>query len=163
MYTNMWKWRILHSTRVMLLCPWVHSSFLFQWYISFITTLLMYYQVICIISHNEQVIISHNIIKAFYLNQIVQWFLDKHFILNSELLLFRIGLGSKIFYQNVKHCWYCLFIGICNPPCQQGGICVAPQLCKCKPGYYGDQCEKGLHLKLNFTSLKVSIKFIYKT
>lgn len=36
-----------------------------------------------------------------------------------------------------------LFIGICNPTCQHGGICVAPQLCKCKPGYYGDQCEKG--------------------
>lgn len=53
----------------------------------------MHDQVICIISDNEQVIISHNIIKAYYLNQIFQWFLDKHFILNSELLLFRIGLG----------------------------------------------------------------------
>lgn len=44
-----------------------------------------------------------------------------------------------------------LFIGICNSTCQHGGICADPQLCKCKPGYYGDQCEKGLHFILNFT------------
>lgn len=48
-----------------------------------------------------------------------------------------------------------LFIGICNSTCQHGGICADPQLCKCKPGYYGDQCEKGLHFILNFTLDKI--------
>lgn len=53
-----------------------------------------------------------------------------------------------------------LFIGICNPTCQHGGICVAPQLCKCKPGYYGDQCEKGLHFILNFSLVLIKLMYI---
>lgn len=118
----------------------------------------MHDQVRCTISFNSEVFILHNIIKAFHLNQSVQWFLDKQFIFCSDIVIVSIILLTKIIlYQNVKH--FILIIGICNPPCQHRGICVAPQLCKCKPGYYGDQCEKGLHFILNFTL--VSIKFMY--
>lgn len=62
--------------------------------------------------------------------------------------MFRIDLGPKHILSKYETLLI-LFIGICNPPCQQGGICVAPQLCKCKPGYYGEQCEKGLDFKQN--------------
>lgn len=105
MFTNMWKWRILHSTRIMLLCPWIHRSFLFQWYISFINNIYsMHDQVRCTISFNSEVFILHNIIKAFHLNLSVQWFLDKQFIFCSDIVIVSIILLTKIIlYQNVKH------------------------------------------------------------
>ncbi|XP_014455555.2 latent-transforming growth factor beta-binding protein 1 isoform X2 [Alligator mississippiensis] len=30
----------------------------------------------------------------------------------------------------------------CAPPCQNGGMCLRPQLCVCKPGTKGNSCEK---------------------
>ncbi|CAM2111374.1 unnamed protein product [Caretta caretta] len=29
----------------------------------------------------------------------------------------------------------------CSPPCQNGGMCLRPQLCVCKPGTKGNSCE----------------------
>ena len=36
-----------------------------------------------------------------------------------------------------------LLIAICNPVCQNGGVCVGSNKCKCKSGYSGHLCEYG--------------------
>lgn len=33
------------------------------------------------------------------------------------------------------------FLANCSPPCQNGGMCLRPQLCVCKPGTKGSTCE----------------------
>ncbi|KAG7268064.1 hypothetical protein CRUP_014925, partial [Coryphaenoides rupestris] len=33
---------------------------------------------------------------------------------------------------------------ICLPECQHGGVCVAPGVCACPPGYHGDACDMAL-------------------
>ncbi|XP_056016043.1 uncharacterized protein LOC130053232 [Ostrea edulis] len=32
-------------------------------------------------------------------------------------------------------------IPVCNPSCMNGGYCVAPQVCRCRPGYGGTSCQ----------------------
>lgn len=39
------------------------------------------------------------------------------------------------------HSLKCLFLANCAPPCQNGGMCLRPQLCVCKPGTKGNSCE----------------------
>lgn len=33
-------------------------------------------------------------------------------------------------------------IANCSPPCQNGGMCLRPHLCVCKPGTKGKVCEE---------------------
>lgn len=40
-----------------------------------------------------------------------------------------------------KVCVSCLSTASCVPPCQNGGMCLRPQLCVCKPGTKGKACE----------------------
>ena len=35
-------------------------------------------------------------------------------------------------------------LAICDPVCENGGICTAPDTCVCLAGYSGDQCENGM-------------------
>ena len=32
---------------------------------------------------------------------------------------------------------------VCEPECQNGGTCSAPDVCDCATGYMGDQCQTG--------------------
>lgn len=32
---------------------------------------------------------------------------------------------------------------VCYPTCENKGTCIANDICKCKPGYYGQRCEIG--------------------
>lgn len=33
------------------------------------------------------------------------------------------------------------YTATCTPPCQNNGICVAPNQCNCPENYQGSQCE----------------------
>lgn len=33
---------------------------------------------------------------------------------------------------------------VCDPPCLNGGECIAPNECDCRGGYEGPSCEKDL-------------------
>ena len=35
-------------------------------------------------------------------------------------------------------------LAICDPVCQNGGTCTAPDTCECLYGYTGGQCEIGM-------------------
>lgn len=49
-------------------------------------------------------------------------------------LAFPVILFHRYFFK-------CLFVANCAPPCQNGGMCLRPQLCVCKPGTKGNSCE----------------------
>lgn len=36
-----------------------------------------------------------------------------------------------------------VLVALCAVSCQNGGTCVAPERCKCRPGYTGVACETG--------------------
>ena len=36
-----------------------------------------------------------------------------------------------------------LLIALCYPGCQNGGVCVSPNKCKCKSGFTGHLCGNG--------------------
>ena len=35
-------------------------------------------------------------------------------------------------------------VAICNPGCENGGVCSGPNVCECSTGYEGDRCQTGL-------------------
>ena len=35
------------------------------------------------------------------------------------------------------------FLAVCEPVCQNGGTCTAPNICDCVDGYSGDRCQTG--------------------
>ena len=35
-------------------------------------------------------------------------------------------------------------IAVCTRPCQNGGQCAAPNVCTCRSGWTGAQCERGM-------------------
>lgn len=37
---------------------------------------------------------------------------------------------------------YLVFSAVCNPPCQNNGICEKPNVCHCQHGFQGPRCEK---------------------
>ena len=37
-----------------------------------------------------------------------------------------------------------ILLAICDPACENGGTCTAPNACECLEGYSGDQCEIGM-------------------
>uniref|UniRef100_A0A8C0R6G5 Latent-transforming growth factor beta-binding protein 1 n=1 Tax=Canis lupus dingo TaxID=286419 RepID=A0A8C0R6G5_CANLU len=51
----------------------------------------------------------------------------------------RICEVYNVFLQSRVFC--CLSAASCVPPCQNGGMCLRPQLCVCKPGTKGKACE----------------------
>ena len=34
-----------------------------------------------------------------------------------------------------------LISAVCSPRCQNGGTCIAPNMCNCTAGYVGELCE----------------------
>ena len=36
-----------------------------------------------------------------------------------------------------------LLLAVCTAGCENGGVCVAPETCQCRKGFYGDQCQLG--------------------
>lgn len=41
------------------------------------------------------------------------------------------------------------FPAVCDPPCQNYGVCVAPNICDCPPGYPGVGCSGTIHVTHN--------------
>lgn len=39
-------------------------------------------------------------------------------------------------------CIWCLISAVCKLPCQHGGKCIAPNVCRCRLPYSGPQCTK---------------------
>ena len=39
--------------------------------------------------------------------------------------------------------YFCFCLAVCDPECQNGGNCSAPDVCDCATGYVGDQCQTG--------------------
>lgn len=37
---------------------------------------------------------------------------------------------------------FCLFAGVCEPMCMNGGRCVGPDVCDCPSGWRGQRCDK---------------------
>lgn len=56
------------------------------------------------------------------------------FFIVGRVCLFLHALFHRYFLK-------CLFLANCAPPCQNGGMCLRPQLCVCKPGTKGNSCE----------------------
>lgn len=54
-------------------------------------------------------------------------------IQHSQSLLF--------FFSASPMSWVCV-VANCSPQCQNGGMCLRPQLCVCKPGSKGKACEQ---------------------
>lgn len=46
---------------------------------------------------------------------------------------------KKGYSGNGRNC-----VPICDPPCLNGGECVAPNTCECRSGFEGLSCEKDL-------------------
>lgn len=57
------------------------------------------------------------------------------FILHLSLL------PLSIFFSLFALSWFCV-VANCIPQCQNGGMCLRPQLCVCKPGSNGKACEQ---------------------
>ena len=36
-----------------------------------------------------------------------------------------------------------IFLAVCEPVCENGGTCTAPNTCDCTDGYSGDTCQTG--------------------
>ena len=39
--------------------------------------------------------------------------------------------------------YFCFSLAVCDPGCQNGGTCSAPDVCDCATGYVGDSCQTG--------------------
>ena len=44
--------------------------------------------------------------------------------------------------QSIKT-YFCFPLAVCDPECQNGGTCSAPDVCDCATGYMGDSCQTG--------------------
>ena len=38
-----------------------------------------------------------------------------------------------------------IYLAVCDPPCDNGGKCVAPDTCVCSPGYQGSSCQEDIN------------------
>lgn len=47
------------------------------------------------------------------------------------------------FSMNYCRNHFFVLVALCAVSCQNGGTCVAPERCKCRPGYTGVACETG--------------------
>lgn len=45
---------------------------------------------------------------------------------------------------------------VCNRHCENGGECVSPDVCKCKPGWYGPTCNSGTTRRPNRSACNIS-------
>lgn len=46
------------------------------------------------------------------------------------------------FFWRFYHMTFPLFTANCSPPCKNGGMCLRPHMCVCKPGSKGKSCEQ---------------------
>ena len=37
----------------------------------------------------------------------------------------------------------CIIIAVCDPSCENGGVCASPNTCQCRPGWTGNVCQTG--------------------
>lgn len=52
-------------------------------------------------------------------------------------------------------CVWCLISAVCKLPCQRGGKCIAPNVCRCRVPYSGLQCTKKRKEWSNFSKDKL--------
>lgn len=57
------------------------------------------------------------------------------------IMLILISLNLVIHLLKFSYIW---FIAICNRTCENGGLCIAPDVCSCRSGWIGAQCETDL-------------------
>ena len=49
-----------------------------------------------------------------------------------------------VLLRTIEHHFFLIVsVIICDPECQNGGTCSAPNTCVCSPGYIGDGCQTG--------------------
>lgn len=58
-------------------------------------------------------------------------------------------------------CVWCLISAVCKLPCQHGGKCIAPNVCRCRLPYSGLQCTKKRKEWSNFS--KDKLHFLHHT
>ena len=77
--------------------------------------------------------------KEFALNKIhVSVWMD---ILESNVK--QVGLRS--FPRNMSmHHLLSTLLAICDPVCENGGTCTAPDTCECTDEYSGEHCQRGM-------------------
>lgn len=59
-----------------------------------------------------------------------------------QSFLFTICFSFLSFFPSVFALSGFLVVANCSPQCQNGGMCLRPQLCVCKPGSKGNACEQ---------------------
>ena len=58
----------------------------------------------------------------------------------TEVPMFVLYASKSIFMHCKCRYLCCLLTVVCNPPCANGGACVANDTCNCPLGYEGDWC-----------------------
>ena len=53
-----------------------------------------------------------------------------------------------------------VYKAVCDPPCENGGRCVAPGVCSCAPEWEGSRCEQGKLINCLLSNF-FSIEMIY--
>lgn len=78
-----------------------------------------------------------------------------------NVLALMIGLENTVKYVSLTLSWYNYkhvhiqkryikgdllptITAVCEPPCENGGHCVAPDVCSCLTEWKGDRCEQGI-------------------
>ena len=49
----------------------------------------------------------------------------------------------KVVSDSWNKIYFFSITAVCNPNCENGGVCVEPNNCRCKVGYTGNLCENG--------------------
>ena len=55
---------------------------------------------------------------------------------------------------------FCFCLAVCDPECQNGGTCSAPDVCDCATGYVGDSCQTG-EFQCFHSAILLSIKIFF--
>ena len=61
-----------------------------------------------------------------------------HYVL--QVLNILKGLITSCMYKPIT-CFVSFIAAVCQRVCQNGGSCIAPNKCKCQPGYSGQWCQ----------------------
>lgn len=50
-------------------------------------------------------------------------------------------------------------LAVCKPACVNGGLCIAPDICKCLSGFHGETCQEG-KTRQNIVKVKVTCNIL---